>query len=293
MTFGLTEELTDEIISAMDNQTKKFAIDAESCSLIESEAVDIDNEKYYELPEWGSDDGFSMLEAFTKAVHIPLVREQLQEVLHSGRGVFRNFRNVLKDYPEIDKRWHIFKHRIMSERVNEWYDSLCEIWGLEKLNHFSETDEDLVRDDFSFREYNSSEDKQTILLNITPDIFDDGKLPQEIQAAFYEITRDRFEKSESQSGIVCYSISEDFAGCFTASSLNKNQEKILIVTSLFVPEEFRGLGIATELIDMFISNISSPKNQWIFIPSIFIPEFLEPLLLRTGFTKTSSGFYRS
>ena len=65
-----------------------------------------------------------------------------------------NFRNTLKKYPEIDKRWHIFKHRTMSARINEWYNSLREIWGLEKLDQLSESDDALVHDDFSFEEYN-------------------------------------------------------------------------------------------------------------------------------------------
>ena len=104
MTFELTEEFVNAIISAMDNQTCSFAVNAQDASLVEiSDAVRVDDDKFYSLPEWGSADGFAMREDFLKQLHAPLVKEKLQQVMHSGRGVFKNFREVLKDYPEIDK----------------------------------------------------------------------------------------------------------------------------------------------------------------------------------------------
>ena len=50
------------------------------------------------LPEWDSAAGFKLREDFVSNLNSPLAHEALQEVLHSGRGVFRNFRNVIKDY---------------------------------------------------------------------------------------------------------------------------------------------------------------------------------------------------
>ena len=296
MTFELTEEFVNAIISAMDNQTCSFAVNAQDASLVEiSDAIRVDDDKFYSLPEWGSADGFAMREDFLKQLHAPLVKEKLQQVMHSGRGLFKNFREVLKDYPEIDKRWHIFKFRYMSARINEWYNSLREIWGLEKLNQFTETDEDLVCNDFSFREYVSSDDKKSILFNITPDIFDDDNLTETAKNALCCLYKNQFEYADSfgQTGFTCRSVSDDFAGCITASSFVKNQEEILVISSLFVPEEFRGLGICTELLERFVSKIQSTASKGILIPQNFVPEILEPLLIRTGFVKTLSGYYLS
>ena len=215
--------------------------------------------------------------------------------MHSGRGVFKNFRNALKNYPEIDKRWHIYKHRFMSARINEWYNSLREIWGLEKLDQLSESDETLVHDDFSFKEYDFSADKNTILLNITSGACEDETLPPEINEAFYGLWRSQFEGASAgeQTGYICFSISEEFAGCITASPLLQNQEKIVMITSLFVPEQFRGLGIGAELIEMCISRLTDCGKEWVIIPNTIAPDILQPLLTRIGFRKINSGYILS
>ena len=297
MQFELTDSLTDDIISAMENQDVEYAVDAQEGQLVvsDSDGNRPDDERYYSLPEWGPSDGFGLREEFVNNLHAPLAREELQNAMHSGRGVFKNFRNALKNYPEIDKRWHIYKHRSMSARINEWYNSLREIWGLEKLDQLSESDETLVHDDFSFKEYDSSADKNTILLNITAGACEDETLPPEINEAFYGLWRSQFEGACAghQTGYICFSISEEFAGCITASSLSQNQEKIVLITSLFVPEQFRGLGIGTELIDMCISRLTDCGKEWVIIPNTIAPDILQPLLTRIGFRKINSGYILS
>ena len=296
MQFELTNALTDDIISAMENQDVEYAVDAAEGQLVisDSDGNRPDEEKYYILPEWGPADGFKLREDFVNNLHSPLAHEHLQEALHSGRGVFKNFRSVLKDYPEVDKRWHIFKHRIMSARINEWYNSLREIWGLEKLDQFSEADESLVHDDFSFKEYNSENDKNTILLNIKAGFYEDDTLPSEVSEAIYKMWLNQFEScATEQTGYVGFSLSDDFAGCITASSVLDSQENIMIITSLFVPEQFRGLGIGTELISMCIARLTASGRKWVLIPNIIAPDILQPLLIRTGFRKISSGYILS
>ena len=297
MQFQLTDSLIDDIISAMENQDVEYAVDAEEGQLVisDSDGHVPDDERYYILPEWGPSDGFELREEFVNNLHSPLAREELQDAMHSGRGVFKNFRNVLKNYPEVDKRWHIFKHRFMSARINEWYNSLREIWGLEKLDQLPESDETLVHDDFSFKVYDSEADKKTILLNITAGACEDETLPPDVNGAFYGLWRTQFEGSriENQTGYICSSISDEFAGCITASPLLQNQEKIVMITSLFVPEQFRGLGIGTELIDMCISRLTDCGKTWVIIPSTIAPDILQPLLTRIGFRKINSGYILS
>ena len=297
MQFELTDSLIDDIISAMENQDVEYAVDAAEGQLVisDSDGHIPDDDQYYSLPEWGPSDGFELREDFVNNLHSPLAREELQSAMHSGRGVFKNFRNVLKSYPEIDKRWHIFKHRSMSARINEWYNSLREIWGLEKLDQLPESDESLVHDDFSFKEYDSAADKKTILLNITAGACEDQSLPLEVNEAFYGLWKSNFEgaSSENQTGYICFSLSDEFAGCITASPLLQNQELIVMITSLFVPEQFRGLGIGTELIDMCISRLTDCGKTWVIIPSTIAPDILQPLLTRTGFRKISSGYILS
>ena len=166
MTFNLTESLLDEIITALENQEQQFLVDAAQNALIEkSEGFKGDNDFFYELPEWDSARGFKLREDFVANLNSPLAHEALQEVLHSGRGVFRNFRNVLKDYPEVEKRWHIYKNNKMMCYINDWYNNLREVWGLEKLDYVPESDDNLIHDDFSFTAY-SQENKKEVLLHM-------------------------------------------------------------------------------------------------------------------------------
>ena len=70
-----------------------------------------------------------------------------------------------------------------------------------------------------------------------------------------------------------------------------NQEKTMVMTSFFVPENFRGLGIGTELVNLLLHQLKVQGKKWILLPNIFIPEFFEPLLIRRGFKKMRNGFF--
>ena len=295
MEFTLTDSLIEQIISAMENQEALFVLSAKDSSLVEKSGwVKADDKDFYDLPEWKPADGFLLRETFVSQLHVADVRRELKDVLHSGRGVFKNFRNVLKNYPDVDRRWHIFKHKFMSERIVQWYNSLRQVWGLEKLDYFSETDDDLVHDDFSFEDYESSENQKEVLLGtdafLTDDSFD---VPEDFKVAFYDLLVKRFKgyDAENQIGFICRSQTDEFAGCITASCMTENQEKTMVLTSFFVPEDFRGLGIGTELIMMLLKKLKDCGKKWILLPNSFIPEFFEPLLIRTGFQKIRNGFF--
>ena len=293
MTFALTQLLVDNIQTALENQEKSFIVDAENCGIIEKDdSVTVDDEKFYNLPEWTSADGFKLREDFVNNLYSPLAREELQGILHSGRGVFKSFRNVLKKYPEVEKKWHVFKNRTMNKYINDWYNSLREIWGLEKLDYIPESDEMLIHDDFSFSEYNS-DNQEEIFLNISAALKTEyGEISEEIIAAFSEMWKSSFLSFDSskQIGYICRSLSEDFAGCITAAPVSENNKKVMILTSLFVSNGFRGLGIGTELLSMCLAELKRNGKDWILLPNIILPESLEQLLIRTGFEKIGSGY---
>ena len=294
MTFALTQLLVDNIQTALENQEKSFIVDAENCGIIEKDdSVTVDDEKFYNLPEWTSADGFKLREDFVNNLYSPLAREELQGILHSGRGVFKSFRNVLKKYPEVEKKWHVFKNRKMMSYINEWYNNLREVWGLEKLDYVPESDDSLIHDDFSFTAYESKSNKEELVLFVNA-AFNarNENLDEELAQAVYNLWYEQFELAESKGnlGFVCRSFSNDFAGCITAAYVSKKQEEVMVLTSLFVPETFRGLGIGTELISMCLSEFKKLGKKWLILPKMFIPDFLEPLLLRTGFDKIDSGF---
>ena len=294
MTFVLNDSLLNKIQSALENQEQKFVLDAQACTLVQkTDSVQEDGEQYYELPEWDSAAGFALREDFVNALNSPLAHEELQQVLHSGRGVFKNFRNVLKNYPEVEKKWHLYKNTKMLNYINGWYNNLREVWGLEKLDYVPESDDSLIHDDFSFEAYNSQSDKKELILNANADFkARNDNLSQDLLQALFDLWQRQFEQAEleGQTGFICRSFSNDFAGCITTSYVSDRQEKVMILTSLFVPASFRGLGIGTELISMCLCQLKKLGKTWLILPKMFIPDFLEPLLLRTGFEKIESGY---
>ena len=293
MTFALTESLLDEIITALENQEQQFLVDAAQNKLVQKTGdFKEDDELFYALPEWDSAAGFKLREDFVTKLNSPLAHEALQEVLHSGRGVFKNFRNEIKNYPEVEKRWHIYKNNKMMCYINDWYNNLREVWGLEKLDYVPDSDDNLIHDDFSFTAY-SQENKKEVLLHMNAAFRERNEnLSPELSQALYNIWLEQFELAESKGelGFICRSFSNDFAGCITVSQFLQKQEKVMVLTSLFVPEAFRGLGIGTELLNMCLSELKKLGKTWLIMPNMTVPDFLEPLLLRTGFSKIDFGY---
>lgn len=294
MKFELTESLENEIKTALENQDAKFLVDAGAGCLVQADGENkSDNIQFYELPAWNSANGFKLREDFVSALNAPIAKEELQEVLHSGRGVFKNFRLILKKYPEVEKKWFLYKNQVLGLYINNWYNELREIWGLEKLDYIPESDEYLVHDDFTFVDYDSDVDNENIVQQLNAFFSGEGEdLPEELRAAFFEIWKQGFiiAESKGQTGIICRSLSDDFAGCITASPVPGKQDDIMMLTTLFVPVNFRGLGIGTELLSMYLTQLKENGKKWILMPNTITTDIIRPLLIGTGFKKVGSVY---
>lgn len=300
MAFELTESIIDDIIFSMEDQNAEFAFDAINAkvvpldSLEESESDDLEeNENFYPLPGWDSDSGFEIMQKFAGNVRIPKVRDELQQVLANGRGVFRNFKKVLKQYPHIEKRFHTFKKSEMRSVVVEWYNSLRESWGLEKLNQDFEEYNELVQEDFEFHPYNHQKDNDCILTeaaNIAEEIKSEIGGNGGKAIAHFWLRKFNYETPAGVDGIVCRTLSDEFAGCFLFSKCESFAEKVVALTAVFVNQNYRGLGITRELFSRGISYLKRCGIQSFIIVDSVIPDYLEPLLARCGFEKKGSAY---
>lgn len=294
MTFELTDELESNIHSALENQEKKFLVDAAANKLVECGLQFVDDEEnYYSLPEWNSAEGFKMREDFVRTLHAPEAREKLQMVLHSGRGVFKNFKETIRLYPEIEKRWHRWKNKCMHVYIITWYNALREVWGLEQLGEIPEDEDDLIASDFVFAEYDNDIDKELIMSSFGAEmdtLYND--FPSDIQHAISELWLRQFRSGvhENHTGFVCRSIDGEFAGCITTAKISKNTETSMILTSFFVPLAFRGLGLGSKLFSLCMDDLKKRGKKLILIANTIVPENLSPMLARAGFAKTGSGF---
>lgn len=307
MVFELSSALLDSILFSMEDQTAIYAVDARGGVLVQAEGdtgISIDEDEYYTLPSWDSSDGYNLLEDFANSVYAPLVRQELKQVLVSGRGVFRNYKNVLKQYPELDRKWHLFKNKRMNDRVLEWYNGLRESWGLEVLeleanDALSETCE-LLSDDFEFLEYDSVKDRNDIIYarsNITEEFTEQFAVEDEAlqvgkAAAFLLLQQMSFSKDENKKGFVCRSHSGDFTGCILYDFCSSSTNETVALTDLFVLQNYRGLGIGKELISLCLASLKENGIQWVIISNHLIPENLVPCLAQFGFERKGSFFIR-
>ncbi len=292
MVFELTDALRGSIVKALENQEKKFLVDAENLVLVAQGSIQQDDDRYYAIPPWNSADGFSLMEDFVGNLHSPIVYTELHDVLHSGKGVFRGFKDVLKGYPLFERRWHAYKNRALLNYVNSWYNSLREEWGLEKLDSEPEDTEDLVRDDFEFVEYNFAEDKECAraLLDKAAGEFS-SDFADSVTAALGQVLRNQFEyNAENQQGFVCKTFSGEFSGCVIWTPCPEKSDKAVLLTGLFVEQKYRGLGIAKELFERALSSLAAEGFQWVLIANTFIPDLMQGMLNRSGFKKIGSAY---
>lgn len=293
MVFTLTEKLAEEILRALENQEAAFVVRAEIPELIPlTPEVSVDEDSFYALPEWSSSHGFELREDFVSTLHSPIAKDELQRILHSGRGVFKSFKNKLKEYPEVEKLWHSFKNKRMHSYINDWYNQLREVWGLEKLEQEPEDNENLLEEDFQFSEYSSKDYKElTSYFNNAASGTSESSIDEQLGNAILELWLQNFESGETknQSGLICRTPDEEFAGCITSAPISKRTDNIVVLTSFYVQEKFRGLGIGAELLSKHKNVLRDQKKEWILLTSI-VPDSMESTLLSLGFKRTGSCF---
>ena len=306
MTFELGDSLLDGIMYSMEDQEAEMVVDArEGCVLpvdgdqgpSGDDVADDSEERYYDLPEWTSSDGFELLRDFTNSLHSPLAREDLKRALNGGRGVFRRFKDAIKFYPEVERKFFVFKENRMKARVVEWYNGLRESWGMEKLEFSTgdalEETEELVLNDFVFREYDPVKDGDDISRG--SDFVAEEyarQFSQELGEAVAEMWRGLSGAwgREEKFGSVCRSHDDEFTGCLLFSFCPPTARTTVALTDFFVLQDYRGLGIGEELLSKSLPMLKGRGIQWVLISNTIVPEPMERLLERFGFDRLGSGY---
>jgi ribosomal protein S18 acetylase RimI-like enzyme len=295
MVFNLSRQLSESIIAAMEDQNNHYAVNAETAAVVLLDVNAIDDDCYYALPVWSPADGFSLRERFVESLRNNRIYEELWHVLHSGRGVFRNFKETLRRYSDIETKWHLYKNYEMQRVVNGWYDSLREIWGLSKLNQEPEDFDDLVCKDFVFRQYDSLLDQEFISEKLDIAIGDASAYPQDVADSLRDLWREIFTGTvlKTDFGFSCLTPANDIIGCITYSQRRSIHTTVYYITCLFVLSEFRSLGIGKKLLLASLEDLKKKENAWVVLADIFVPDSILPLLERIGFKKIGAVFVLS
>ena len=282
MQFELTEALIDDILFAMEDQMGEFMLDTVE-GVVAGGVDDLDffdedmdddgegGERYIDLPEWDSADGFRLMERFAAGFRNPMVREELTSALSLGRGVFRAFKDTLGRHPEAEKLWFAYKDKEMKREIIRWYNGLREEWGIEKIGMEPEDTDDLVLEDFRFRPFRKE------------DIF----MAEELHRRYIEETRNKLFEEEAafsaegivdvllneaqtlraisgssfDNGLVVESGSEEFAGYI--SGLKRGA--VFYIQNLEVKDKFRGLGLGEALLIKFLESLDSAEVDQVLL----------------------------
>jgi len=272
--FELSPELIDQIVYAMENQKDDFFLDTKTLDIL-PENPDEDNTDIISLPSWNSSDGFLLMEKFTGTLHNPIYREELRQTLAGGKGVFRNFKITVKKHCELERMWFVFKEKEMKLRVADWYNEWREIQGLEKIQvEFGETEE-LILSDFNIIFGSGGYDKQILELDRIGfyEIF--NEYPRKLADYFYSLRRKPEDLAEPVPHLLftAESPSEELAAFVWCRKLDfdpqpedklKRPSTAFDVMQLYVIPEYRGLGIASLLVEKAADYAYSQEADWLF-----------------------------
>ncbi len=278
--FKLTPELMDQIIFAMENQTMEFYLDPESLLLVSKDELDssLTPEGLIELPDWNPSDGYQLMDSFTVVLRNPVYRERLRQILSSGRGVFRGFKNVLKERPDLEKLWFAHKDREMKRRVRLWYGELCEFWGVESLGLEPEETGDLFLDEFSMEESGADEESAETFRRL---------YEQELYLDYPEGVRRLLLNSPCMTDgrqILFKALSPEGSVCALLAFSLKDEYAVL--TCFYVLPEYRGAGVASGLLDRASHSCYEKGASFMIISLPPEGEVLRHNLSRRGFRDT-------
>ena len=294
MQFELSDEIINQIIFSMEDQNGRYVFDSENNTLTAaSDVPDGDPDRYYELPIWDSVDGFKMMERFVASLRNPPVKEKLRAVLFAGKGVFRGFKDILKSNPEVENLWFAFKENALRREIIGWYNTLCDLWGAEKIGAEPEETDELVCSDFTFREKPDASDED--FMRRARELSEkELKEMYDAEPAKALALLDRVPALLAGKGpfftLTVRTAEDDFAGFIRAARFPESARKTVIITDFYVFPAWRGLGIGKSLFARCMDTLKSKGIKHVFVLSVHIPVFFEQVMLRSGFRRISAGF---
>lgn len=309
MQFELTDAAIDDILFYMENQNGDFLFDSAKCEVVAQDSFEeygefdsassqddilVDNgERYYQLPAWTSIDGFRLMEHFVGNLRNPPAKQALHAVLQSGKGVFRGFKNVLSQYPEVEKSWYNYKDSQMKKVIREWYNDLRESWHLERLDFEIEDYSEAVLDDFIFRDA-EQKDMQNIneAIQKTASYFRknfDDKISGSVFADMW-LKMNVCPPETKADFIVAETPSASFAAVGQLNKSSAENSDARIVSMIFVEKEYRGLGLGKAMLEKLIEKAESEKISRLVASNLLLPDGFVHVLLQCGFERYGSGY---
>lgn len=277
----LSAALIRQVVFAMENQEARHLFDRERGQLVPADAVPPDQQppethhdpdaRYAALPRWTSADGFHLMTRFVADLRNPTARRALQEILDSGQRVFRRFKDALREYPAVDRRFQQFKFREMRLVIAEWYATVMELDSADavELGADEELDE-LVASDF-----------EIVVMDPVPSALIEQLDRQAYHEAYgdegHAIVHQRYRRriarlpsvSDPRSTIyAAQTLTGDLCGfLWMAAEPLPDGTRVHALAQVTVLREYRGLGVATKLVATALDAVPSGEHVSVVFPA--------------------------
>lgn len=253
----LTDEFLYQIIFCMEDQSNSYCLDLEEGQLVQVDFIrerrQENPSRFIELPSWRPSDGFRTMDKFVSSLRNPIYRERLKEVLQTGKGVFRQFKDVLREQPSLERLWYYFKDKEIRNVIYLWYERNDDAFRLSRLALEPEDDaKDLLQEDFSvtseiqdWRE--AMEDSLSQFLQLMDSADKATSVEGESIKAQWMANKDRLE------GLVALTSEGSYAGCLSWIQVDDRTAELIFY---FIEPEYRGLGLYKFLFDHMSRRLS-------------------------------------
>jgi ribosomal protein S18 acetylase RimI-like enzyme len=303
--FEMRDPIVRQVIFAMENQNIRYLMDMTKGQLVRPDTIpdaerpdstsEIDpSARYQPLPDWNSADGFQLMEQFVTELHNPIVRDQLQEILVSGKRVFRRFKDALKEYPEVERKFYSFKFLQMRNVVFEWYNSIRELRGLEILELGADEEiDDLVLTNVTIQEAHPV--PATMITELDRQAFFEALSDQPEPMVRYQYKQRRGgvpDPGDARSSVVAaYTPMDDLCGfVWSTRDVLDDGSPIATMVQVYVLPEYRGLGIGSTIVDHTVSMLRKNGVHTIIAHFPGSSEPIHALLERVGFRDIRRDF---
>lgn len=264
----LSDEFLYQIIFCMEDQANEYCVDLKDGVITESAFVadrrEMDPQRFLELPPWYPSDGFRTMEKFVSTLRNPIYRERLKQVLQSGKGVFRQFKDVLHEQPSLERLWYYYKDKEIRRRIFHWYERHDEAFRLARLGEEAPADrpDELLREDFTLTDdagpymdeiRNAGEAISQRLME--SGIRTDRHLAVQIREAWKEHEDDRH--------LIALTLSGQFVAFIRYRVYAK--EGVSVIRCYMVKEEFQGLGVFHYLFDALCVSLNTQGIREIIV----------------------------
>ena len=248
----LTDEFLFQVIFCMEDQANEYCVDLKDGVITETAFVadrrGIDPPRFLDLPPWYPSDGFRTMEKFVSTLRNPIYRERLRQVLQSGKGVFRQFKDVLHEQSSLERLWYYYKDREIRRRIFHWYERHDEAFRLARLGEEAPEDGpgELIREDFAIVAEAEPylEDIQAAGARIVERLHASG---QRTDLHIAVQVREAWKEHVDDKHVVALSLSGQFVAFIRYRVYA--EEGVAVIRCYAVEDEFQGLGVFHYLFD--------------------------------------------